>query len=209
MPPITRERKAEIARSNARRSTGPKTPEGKAAISQNARKHDLFTRFVALEIESAPKLASLKASYLARFQPRDEPELNCVEQMVSAVWRMARCWSLETGTFNNALRAALAADPDRAVADDPQSRLADAFDRMASKSPTPHLLHRYETRYANLYHRALQTLAFLRGPGVLGCVPVQNKPTQPLVAERLLPEPALENKPTRPSPESVDEPAGK
>jgi hypothetical protein len=38
------EKQINANRKNAQKSTGPKTAEGKAAVSQNAVKHGLFTR---------------------------------------------------------------------------------------------------------------------------------------------------------------------
>jgi len=45
---MTSNRKAEANRRNARKSTGPKTPEGKAAVRLNALKHGLLSREVLL-----------------------------------------------------------------------------------------------------------------------------------------------------------------
>jgi hypothetical protein len=47
-------RQLEANRANARASTGPRTPTGKARASQNSRKHGL-----SVPIESDPRLASL------------------------------------------------------------------------------------------------------------------------------------------------------
>jgi hypothetical protein len=45
---MTSDRKAEANRQNALKSTGPKTPEGKAAVRLNAVKHGLLSEQVLL-----------------------------------------------------------------------------------------------------------------------------------------------------------------
>jgi hypothetical protein len=48
---MTSEKKAEANRRNALKSTGPKTPEGKAAVSLNALKHGLLSQEILLPRE--------------------------------------------------------------------------------------------------------------------------------------------------------------
>ena len=52
---MTSDKQADANRRNARKSTGPKTPEGKAAVRLNALKHGLLANDVLLpgEDESA------------------------------------------------------------------------------------------------------------------------------------------------------------
>ena len=45
-------RQIKAFRKNAKHSTGPRTPEGKARSSQNARKHGLFARDTLLPDEN-------------------------------------------------------------------------------------------------------------------------------------------------------------
>ena len=45
---MTSEKQAEANRRNALNSTGPKTPEGKAAVSHNALRHGLLSRDILL-----------------------------------------------------------------------------------------------------------------------------------------------------------------
>src|SRR4051812_33616331 len=51
--PLSDEERAAISRANARKSTGPKTPEGKARSSKNALKHGLRAEAFALPNEDA------------------------------------------------------------------------------------------------------------------------------------------------------------
>jgi hypothetical protein len=56
---MTSERQKAANRANARHATGPKTPEGKAAIRLNARSHGLFVRDVVLPEEDADAFEDL------------------------------------------------------------------------------------------------------------------------------------------------------
>ena len=56
---MTSEKKAEANRRNALKSTGPKTPEGKAAVRLNALKHGLRSEEVLLPGEDGEALTEL------------------------------------------------------------------------------------------------------------------------------------------------------
>ena len=56
---MTSDKQAQANRRNALRSTGPKTPEGKAAVRHNATKHGLLSQEVLLPGEDAATLQEL------------------------------------------------------------------------------------------------------------------------------------------------------
>jgi hypothetical protein len=55
---MTSEKQARANRRNALKSTGPKTPEGKAAVHHNALRHGLLSRDVLLPGEDEAALRS-------------------------------------------------------------------------------------------------------------------------------------------------------
>ena len=73
-------------RRNAQRSTGPTTPEGKAAAAQNALKHGLFARRV-LGDKDDPRLQLYRDQLTAEFQPQSFNESFLVEQMAVAAFK--------------------------------------------------------------------------------------------------------------------------
>ena len=56
-------------RLNARKSTGPKTAEGKAAVAQNAIKHGLFAQENVMECEKQSDFDEFCAELLAGLAP--------------------------------------------------------------------------------------------------------------------------------------------
>ncbi len=64
------EEAARANRRNARKSTGPRTPEGKAVSSQNATSHGIYCRDVVLDGEDQRRFDLLGNSYiLHRLRP--------------------------------------------------------------------------------------------------------------------------------------------
>jgi hypothetical protein len=84
-------------RNNALLSTGPRTPEGKAASSRNALKHGLLARDAVLLEEDKPAFLQLLATFQAAHQPVGPLEEFLVCQMAAAQWRLARVNRIETG----------------------------------------------------------------------------------------------------------------
>jgi hypothetical protein len=76
-------------RQNAKKSTGPKTAGGKAAVSQNAVKHGLFANLVVTG-ETEAEYAAFHGELLAELDPRGVMELLLAERVVSLWWRLIR-----------------------------------------------------------------------------------------------------------------------
>lgn len=105
---MTSERKAEANRRNARKSTGPKTPEGKDAVRLNALKHGLLSREALLPGEDEEALRELVKRLRAELQPVGELENLLVDRIVAAYWRLRRLGRVEAGLFAWELYEALA-----------------------------------------------------------------------------------------------------
>ena len=144
------------SRANGRLSKGPVTAVGKLRSSQNAVRHGLLARCLVLEDESPEAFQSLLAAYIDRLQPADALELDVVEEMVAAIWRLRRSWAIETHMMDT-VPAESGADPDTGSI----GRITAAFKTLAA-SPVLPLMHRYETRLHMIYQRALHNLVLLR-----------------------------------------------
>ncbi len=77
-------------RLNAQRSTGPRTPAGKARVSLNALKHGLTGRDVVLPNENPDDFDSFRADLLTCLDPQTAVEGELVKQIVADAWRLRR-----------------------------------------------------------------------------------------------------------------------
>jgi hypothetical protein len=91
-------------RANAARSTGPRSPEGKARSSQNARKH-VFTAstFAVVRVEDLQEIAHLRDDLIALYQPVNSQELFALERAALAQQAILRGARLESGLFTTCL----------------------------------------------------------------------------------------------------------
>jgi hypothetical protein len=96
---MTSDRKTEANRQNALKSTGPKTPEGKAAVRLNALKHGLLSREILLPGENEVALRELGEHLKAELQPVGELENLLVDRIIAAYWRLRRLGRVEIGIF--------------------------------------------------------------------------------------------------------------
>ena len=96
---MTSDKKVKANRSNALKSTGPKTPEGKAAVRLNALRHGILSREILLPGEDEQALRELSEHLRDELQPVGELESLLVDRIISAYWRLRRLGRVETGIF--------------------------------------------------------------------------------------------------------------
>jgi hypothetical protein len=92
---VISDRQREANRQNAQHSTGPKTPEGKAAIRFNALSYGLRTRATILPDENAAEYSKLWDELEADWQPQNRTEYFYLETMVTSQWLLARAAASE------------------------------------------------------------------------------------------------------------------
>jgi hypothetical protein len=80
----------EANRRNAQKSTGPKTPEGKSAVSMNALRHGLRARTVVLPGENREEFNQLCNDLEVEWRPQSRSEQFYLEQMAVSQWKLAR-----------------------------------------------------------------------------------------------------------------------
>ncbi len=147
------ERQLDANRRNAQHSTGPRTPEGRAAVSLNALRHGLASQTAVLPNENPEEFRELRDAFFDEYHPAGPTEILLVEQMAISAWRLRRLRALETGLF--AVRISQLRDDDNNSLD-PRAR---AF---VYENSTIDTLSRYETRIERSFYRALHELQRLR-----------------------------------------------
>jgi hypothetical protein len=97
---MTSELQAEANRQNAKKSTGPRTPAGKAVVALNGMKHGLLSRESLVKGESEADLVAFGKRLRIQLAPVGELELLLVDRIVSAAWRLRRLVAVETMLFD-------------------------------------------------------------------------------------------------------------
>jgi hypothetical protein len=85
----------EANRQNAVKSTGPKTPEGKALEALNPIKHGLLSKEVLLAHEDENSLVELGKRLRHQLAPVGELEIMLVDRVIAAFWRLRRILRIE------------------------------------------------------------------------------------------------------------------
>ena len=137
---MTSEKQAQANRRNASKSTGPKTPEGKAAVRHNALRHGLLSRDILLPGEDEDALRELGEHLWDELQPVGALESVLVNRVISSTWRLQRLGRVEAGIFARELYGEMA-DRARREADTYTIDLMD-FTRTADTSITNEDKHR-------------------------------------------------------------------
>jgi hypothetical protein len=96
---MTSAKKAEANRRNALKSTGPKTPEGKAAVRLNALRHGLQSEEILLPGEDKEALRELGEHLRDELQPVGELDNLLVDRIIASYWRLLRLGRVEAGIF--------------------------------------------------------------------------------------------------------------
>ena len=92
---------------NAQHSTGPKTPEGKAASSANALTHGL-TASKLMPVREAAEVTRRTAAFAQELRPRGEVGMTLVERAATLSIRMERCVAHENANLAERVRQVLA-----------------------------------------------------------------------------------------------------
>jgi hypothetical protein len=127
-------------RENARQSTGPVTPEGKARTSQNALRHGLTARHIVIRPGEQQEFDELERSLLTELDPQGAVETLTFRELLHAAWNLQRFRRIEVE---------LAADSPSALSDPERAPVADR-------------LARYQSRAQRAWFRALRELRTLQ-----------------------------------------------
>ena len=151
-------------RQNATKSTGPKTPKGKAKSAQNAIKHGLTASRDVIKGESQEEFDAHKQSFLDALAPRNAVEDFLADRVASLAWRLKRANRLQN-QFLIALqidmpyivehRGILYQEPSN---HDPNLTLAAALNRDFSREKIIQHLTLYERRIERSFFKCFNEL---------------------------------------------------
>ena len=97
---MTSKKQIEANKKNARKSTGPRTTEGKLAASKNSIKHGLLARHAVITGEDEEEFDIFCGKILEDLAPSGEIEIQLAERIATAFWKLKRAGRLETELLN-------------------------------------------------------------------------------------------------------------
>jgi len=82
-------------RANAAKSTGPKTPEGKQIVGENAFRHGCRATTLLIEGEDEELFTALRLALMEELEPESVLEMQLADQFIALVWRSRRIATFE------------------------------------------------------------------------------------------------------------------
>jgi hypothetical protein len=144
-------------RRNAQKSTGPTTPEGRAAVRHNALKHGLTAELLIASMEDQPEFDRLCEAFENEYQPIGPTEESLLENLAAAKWRLSRARKTETGFFvKRSLDLEHESQDYRELP--ANGRLALIVDLDSAGPDTLAKISRYEARLERSFYKALTEL---------------------------------------------------
>lgn len=172
-------------RANARKSTGPRTRNGKIKSSVNALRHGVYSEKYIASTEDENTFRTFAASFIEEFEPQTASELELVDALIHTAWRRRRISTLISAHLNQAIvdldrqdrRRQMAnqtqtepqpektpesiaddAVPAQAPLESPETLTIRAYAHAAKADPSLPRLESHETRLVAIYLRILSRL---------------------------------------------------
>ena len=157
--------KVRANRANARKSTGPRTPEGKQRASLNATRHGLLAKDVLIYTDSLEAFEAHYREMLGALQPQGPMERMLAEKVVAQSWRLKRAVWMETCLIGHAVQEAETGDADILLTEEEfDSRAIQPFigkefaERLLCRHSPLDTLQRYERSIERSLNAALAQL---------------------------------------------------
>jgi len=131
---------------NAQHSTGPRTPEGQARSSQNARTHGLTARDLIVAENEREEFDEFLSSYQADVKPNGAIQQTLFDELLGAAWNLRRVRRMEAALCRTTSYDDLAQNEE----------LQKKLDRLA----------RHKCRIERTFHRSLKELKALQASTV-------------------------------------------
>ena len=163
---MTSEARQTANAANALLSTGPRTNEGKARSSQNARQHGLTAVQLVIASEDREEFEELHAQLQSEIRPEGALQQILFNQLVASAWNLGRIRRMETELTGSATTYL-------DILNNPE--LTAKLDRLA----------RHQTRIERTFHRSLRELKALQTEAALAPTlpPIIMHRAQPLASK--------------------------
>jgi hypothetical protein len=161
---VISQKQLDANRRNALKSTGPRTPQGKAAVRLNALKHGLHAQELVISPEEQAEYDRNLDAFLDDLHPDVPAGTALVRQIAETSWRIALLRAYETQLLNEYLRKLKPSLKKKYRNLTPRQRLAAAFQ---SDAAGPRSLDRLSLQAAQLeraFYRALHDFQSLQTP---------------------------------------------
>ena len=196
---MAQEKQFEANRQNAQKSTGPKTPEGRAAVRLNGVKHGLTAETIVLKGESEADFTNLLNSLEAEHAPATPTEEALVVQLAMATWRLRRLYHAEAGFYTFKMKHSINHKESRYQDEAAHLGLISSWNNQ-----TLDTFGRQEGRFERSFYRALHELQRLHKEresnlaSVLPATPVGQVPDLPSSETNNIQPPAPDPAPASP-----------
>jgi len=134
---------------NSLLSCGPKSMEGKAIISNNARKHGLLSQNLFIPEDQRKFFNELRTAYIKELSPQSEIEGFIAERIISCIWRLHLLALIEKEKYEKGVNDFFG-----------DKNLNESF--QGASGNTMAILSRYERSIENSLYRAIKELRMLK-----------------------------------------------
>ncbi len=142
-------------RKNAKKSTGPKTPDGKSTVAQNALKHGLTALKPLIPGEDPEQFAIFNESMLADLTPHGPLETVIANRIITLTWQLNRAPRIQAAAFNFMMKDLFSSPKD------PEERIGKTIATDFEHNHVLEKLQNYEQRIeSNLYKTIAQLEKF-------------------------------------------------
>jgi hypothetical protein len=152
------EAQIEANRANAQKSTGPRTPEGKAVVSQNAITHGLLARAGVIPGEEVQEFQAHREGLLKQLRPGSPLEEVLAERVVDLSWRLKRAARDQDVAYAALYQKYMEDQPDPAEPDAGHAVLGRMIVEDFCGAAVLERLQRYERRIESGFYKALKEL---------------------------------------------------
>jgi hypothetical protein len=152
-------KQTEANRKNAKNSTGPKTPTGKAITAQNATKHGLTAQNAVIKGEDPADFDLHRDEMLEYYNPQGPVETALTHRIITLSWQIKRSPNLHTAVINYQIDKVQGFESEDT---DPELILGRAIVRLFVNPGILDRLMLYERRIENSLHKSMNALQNLK-----------------------------------------------